>query len=112
MSLGDMAQECRLLTLLAAAPSTTKKIALQMQCLLKAIHTRAGQTSEGPRVLSGSDKLHKGSNCFDDYQEILHLPGWAVKLVRSSQLSYEFFNFFAATCFEAGAPLEGAQCWR
>lgn len=91
-----MARKCSLLTPLATALSSTKKITLKIQYNdgLKPIQTNAGQTSEGPEVLFGSDKLQKASNCFDDYWKLLHLPDWAGKLVRSSQLSYEIFCYY------------------
>lgn len=106
--MGDMAQKCSLLTPLATALSTTKKITFKIQYndCLKPIQTNAGQTSEGPEVLFGSDKLQKASNCFDDYQKLLHLSDYAGKLVRSFQLSYEIF---ATTCFGPDAPLERPQ---
>lgn len=108
MSMGDTAQKCSLLTLLATAVSTTNKITFKIQYndCLKPIQTNAGQTSEGPEVLFDSDKLQKASDCFDDYQKLLHLPDWAGKLVRSSQLSYEIF---AVTCFGPDVLLERPQ---
>lgn len=108
MSMGDMAQKCSLLTPLATALSTTKKITFKIQYsdCLKPIQTSAGQTSEGAEVLLGSDKLQKASNCFDDYRKVLHLPDGAGKLVRSSQLAYEIF---ATTCFGLDVPLERPQ---
>lgn len=105
MSMGDTAWKRSLLTLLATAVNTTNKITFKIQYndCLKPIQTSAGQTSEGPEVLFDSDKLQKASNCFDDYQKLLHLPDWAGKLVRSSQLSYEIFTI---TCFAPDVLLE------
>lgn len=53
MGMGDMAKKCSLLTPLAIALSTTKKITFRIQYndCLKPIQTNAGQTSEGPEVL-------------------------------------------------------------
>lgn len=92
----DMAQKCSLLTPLATALRAAKKITFKTQCndCLKPIQTNAGQTSKRPEVLFGSDKLQETSNCSDDYQKILHLPDWAAKLVRSSQLSYEISCYY------------------
>lgn len=79
-----MAQECSSPLCWLLLPALQRKLLSKHNDCLKPIQTRAGQSPEGPEVLVGSDKLQKGSNSFDDYQEILHLPDWAAEPVRSS----------------------------
>lgn len=75
---------------------------------LKPIQTRAGQTSEGPEVLFGSDKLQKGASCV-----LMIIRKSCICQTGPRNLSgaprFLMKFFFAATCSEPDAPLEGPQ---